>query len=97
MISISPLKIANFRLPHCFLASCKCAASAAADLPSFIRLDLITLIRARLRSLRPIWMLPLGVHFTPTTTVQNKISRVQQGAARPEALASNLMSHTSQK
>ena len=81
MISISPLTIANFRLLHCFLARCKILPA------SLIRLDLILLIRARLRSLRPIWMLPPGVHFTPTTTVQNKISRVQQGAARPEALA----------
>ena len=84
MISISPLTIANFRLLHCFLARCKILPA------SLIRLDLILLIRARLRSLRPIWMLPPGVHFTPTTTtVQNKISRVQQGAARPEALAFN--------
>ena len=93
MISISPLTIANFRLLHCFLARC----NFAADLPCLIRLDLIMLIRARLRSLRPIWMLPPGVHFTPTTTVQNKISRVQQGAARPEALAFNLMSYVSHK
>ena len=54
MISISPLTIANFRLLHCFLARCKILPA------SLIRLDLILLIRARLRSIRPIWMLPPG-------------------------------------